>query len=405
MTERYRRRRAGRLMRWRLLPVMIGMAITLTTLAAARAADVTPAQADGIARGLGDLLIDGLFQRITTPNAQQTVPGYTTAAQPSDYYQGGQGQLNAPGASRVQGCAGMSDTECQAVNLLKNRPQIAPQFHIDRSDPLLVRYRALYGNPGSQLGDLNQLVSGESACRTDTVTLPAQHESRVCNDYAVTRNDACVLGRKVEVDADHLYRCLESIQNQAQRTCTVGRVIQVSPEYNYQCSRTLKAEQTMTCGKQLIVTAVTNWQQQPGCSPGQLVVDLGGRPGSGSNSVGRVYCGSDGSSLRFETGASPNQRYYLRPGCNANVHTPMDGGSGSGWWCATASRNTCNSFCASSHLSISCSGGWCAASIHTSGNLSNYRGSSGFTQPTVWKPVVGFVDSWDNQCRSLEARQ
>lgn len=83
MTARYRRGRAGRLMRWRLLPVMIGMAITLTTLAAVRAADVTPAQADGIARGLGDLLIDGLFQRITTPNAQQTVPGYTNAAQPT----------------------------------------------------------------------------------------------------------------------------------------------------------------------------------------------------------------------------------------------------------------------------------------------------------------------------------
>ncbi len=405
MTNRYVPCRAGSRMHWRIALGAMRIAIAACAVGAAHAQDVTPAQADGMARGLGSLLVDGLFQRITTPNAQQTVPGYTSGAQPSGYYQDGQGQLNGPGTSRVQGCAGMSDTECQAVNLLKNRPQTAPQFRIDRSDPLLARYRQIHGDPGSELGDLTNLVSGTASCRTDKVSVPAQYATRVCNDYATTRDESCVIGRDVQVDADHLYRCLESIQNQAQRTCTVGRVIEVSTEYNYQCSRTLKAEQTMSCAKQLTVTAVTNWQEQPGCSPGQMVADLGGRPGSGSNSVGRVYCGADGRSLRFETGASPNQKYYGRPGCNVSVNLPMGGGNAPGWWCSAGSYSACNSYCGTSYMSVSCSGRSCTASISSNGSITLYRGSAGFTQPTVWNPVVGFVDTWDNQCASLEARQ
>ena len=207
---------------------------------------------------LGTALNPSVIQGIKTGNPSAVVPGYNSNPTQKQYFQDGQGSTVGPGATRVAGCANQSDVECQAVNLIQNGPQTRPQFNITRSDPLLVRSKGLTSNPTGQIGDI---FSSYETCKTTTTTIPATFETQVCDEFSVNEDKVCSMGQQVVVDPNYLYKCVETIQSQANRTCTMGRVVQVSPQYDYQCQQTLKSYETLSCKRTLNTTCLFSGAQ------------------------------------------------------------------------------------------------------------------------------------------------
>lgn len=189
---------------------------------------------------IGTSLNPNIYQNITTGNPATVVPGYNTNPNQSQYFQNGQGNTTPPGSARVVGCTSQDDVECQAVNLLKQGPVTRPQFTITRNDPLLGKAKGLVSNPTGQIGDI---FSSYETCKTTTAVISPLFETQVCNEFSVNEGNVCRMGHEVVVDPDYVYKCLETIQSQANRTCAVGRVIRVDADYNYQCQVSKPLEQ------------------------------------------------------------------------------------------------------------------------------------------------------------------
>lgn len=230
---------------------------------------------------LGTSLNSSIYQNIKTGDPNTVVPSYNTNPNQTQYFQGGQGSTVTPGSARVAGCKDQNDLECQAVNLLKQGPVTRPQFDLKRDDPLLTRGKDLTADPSKQIGDI---FSSYDSCKTTTVTTPPTFETQICNEFSVTENLVCKMGQDVVIDPDYLYKCLETIQSQANRTCEVGRVVVVDADYNYQCEQSPKKIETVTCNKFLLVTCDP---LVDGCDNGGIV------PGSTQGDM-RVYFGPVG---------------------------------------------------------------------------------------------------------------
>jgi hypothetical protein len=164
-------------------------------------------------------------------------PGYSGSKQSqSAYFAGGMGSTAGPGATRVVGCNGKSDLECQAVNLLAKARQTRPQFQIANSDPLISKARALSANPGAQIGNI---FSTYDTCKTATNTTPAIFDTQVCQEYSVNEN----------------------------KNCAIGQEVVVAPDYNYQCDRSPRKIDNLTCSRILRVTTTVT----PSCNSGDIL--------------------------------------------------------------------------------------------------------------------------------------
>jgi len=228
---------------------------------------------------LGTSLNPNIYQGITTSNPVDVVPQYNPAepAQ-TQYFQGGQGSIVAPGTARVAACASQSDPECQAVNLMSKGPQTRPQFTIANDDPLLTRVRGLTANAGSLAGDMiGDIFSTYDTCTTTTTTTSPIYETQVCDEFATLENTVCKMGQEVIVDPNYAYKCLETIQSQSNATCNVGRVVQVDAVHTYQCQKSVNKLENLTCNRVLIVNCT--WQGDycapTGITPGTVVVTNG----------------------------------------------------------------------------------------------------------------------------------
>lgn len=273
-----------------LLSLICFLAVFAVANAQTRPGDISVNDAAALGGQLGSGMTPSITQGITSTQGQANVPGYGTNPSQTQYFNGGHTTPTEPGSNRVAGCTNQNDVECQAVNLLKSSRITRPQFDLT-NDPLKARVKGLTTNPSAQTGDI---FSTYETCRTTTRTLDPVFETQICNDFSFTEDKTCKIGVDVVVDPDYVYKCLETIQSQANATCSVGRVVNVDTKYNYQCDQSPNKVDTYNCSKRLVVTCDPLID---GCDNGGIV------PGSTQGDM-RVWFGASGGgeyTLEFGT--------------------------------------------------------------------------------------------------------
>jgi hypothetical protein len=157
----------------------------------------------------------------------------------------------------------------------------------------------------------------------------------------------------------------------------------------------IRTTETLSCDKVLILTPV----QTPGCSDGQLLTRVTADPCP--NCVDYIAfdfsCGSNSYLMHAFTIAKASGQVFIELGQQIvpgalNTQIPQTPGP----------SRIDDSFCYQTHYSQSCTGANCAIGAWFSNPCqgTNYYGVSTFAMPTT----VSFIDTWDNQCASLEAR-
>ncbi|WP_425953153.1 hypothetical protein [Ralstonia pseudosolanacearum] len=199
------------------------------------------AHSDGLAFGQSQL--SNLSGNVTSPSAQGT-PYYTNQPPQSSGF--GMGSLVELGVGRINTCKtassgadGVADQECKAVNFLAKNPQTRAKFTVSPNDPILAGISHTINN--AKPGDLL-----DNGCVQKTTTTPDQHQTEVCNEYLVNKD----------------------------QMCTMGQVVQVDSQSNYQCDQQFKQTFPVTCQKRLVVTVV------PGGDPGNVVNNVATAPGT-----------------------------------------------------------------------------------------------------------------------------
>ena len=198
---------------------------------------------------------------ITGTKGAATVGDYATSTPQSSYWSGGSSisGLITGGNNTIVDCnagTGYSDAKgknhCEAVNALVKQPSLMPAGVVDKSDPIYVKGRAIGDNPEAIAGAMSNLYSD---CTTTTTTSSPEKTIETCDDYSTVSDQKCLIGQEVTVDADHLYKCQDSVKVTVNSQCTVGRVVEVDSDANYQCVKTELEYETLKCNKIAIVTA------------------------------------------------------------------------------------------------------------------------------------------------------
>lgn len=168
-----------------------------------------------------------ITNNIKSADPQQVAPGFNGSPGETGLFQGGQGQIAGPGATKVAGCDGKSDIECQAVNLMRTGPLTRPQFTINRTDPDVSRARGLIANPSTQVGDM---FSTYANCQESTTESPAEYKTVTCEDYATADPIQCVQARIVEVQATYNYQCDQSQKQLVDQKCERKLLVTCDPQ-------------------------------------------------------------------------------------------------------------------------------------------------------------------------------
>ena len=153
--------------------------------------------------------------------------------------------------------------------------------------------------------------------------------------------------------------------------------------------------ETQVCNKILTVTPF----QTPGCSPGQFLTRVTADPCPGCIDylAFDFTCGAGNYVMHAFTIAKSSGAVFMELGSQQvfgalDTSIPQTPGPSriDGW------------FCYQTYYSQSCSGANCSigAWFYNPCQGTSYFGANSFAMPTT----VGFRDSWDNQCLSLEAR-
>jgi hypothetical protein len=187
----------------------------------------------------------------------QTIQSYTTSASQSGYFQGGTGDIGGPAGAALLNCKNNPPTtspgkeECAALVSVDSTITNTPPLALSRTDPLISAGKLVTTDPGVIAGVIDGTYSD---CTTETVTYPAEYDLQTCEDFYTAEKAFCEIGEVVKVDAEHLYRCLETIKAQAHSTCTVGEVIHMTANTRYQCKINQKKVVTSKCLRTLNVT-------------------------------------------------------------------------------------------------------------------------------------------------------
>ncbi len=382
------------------------------TNAVAQGYDSGTAFTEGSALGSGS--ISGTFQSIGSGNAASMVPGYGQSATQTQLFQGGQGQLSGPGATKVTDCASqMPDTdayrrqECDAVNFVARNPSVRPAFSIDRAtDPLISHANSIASNPTLQVTGVN-IGSSTEQCRVVTETTPATFSTEVCTEYRPVTSNFCSTARQIAVDQHHLYQCVEQMQTLSNATCYIGRQIAVNTSYNYQCNQTVQGYETLSCRRG--VSATVGFGQ---CTPGAWL----GRAAFMDCSwcvdpymAMNIFCGSDGLSYVVEP-------YRSYDGVNRYDYNwigyPWDGSYGQ-FPVAVAPGQSVTDYYVSNlgfgcnlyvYFSVSCNSTTCTPSMRNVSSGCNSSGGTGTGAP-LQLPMSKTVSSWtSNECATLQQR-
>jgi conjugal transfer mating pair stabilization protein TraN len=176
--------------------------------------------------------------------------------------------------------------------------------------------------------------------------------------------------------------------------CTVQTVTKPAIFETLMCHQYRTTEEA-TCDKVLIVTPV----QTPGCSPGQLLTRVTADPCPACIDylAFDFTCGANHYVMRAFTIAKATGAVYMELGTlnvpgTLGTQIPMTPGP----------SQIDGFFCYQTHYSQSCAGANCTIGAWFANPCqgTSYFGATTFAMPTT----VSFVDSWDNQCATLEAR-
>jgi len=176
--------------------------------------------------------------------------------------------------------------------------------------------------------------------------------------------------------------------------CTVQTVTQPAIFETAMCHQYRTTEEA-TCDKVLIVTPV----QTPGCSPGQFLtrVTADPCPACVDYLAFDFTCGANNYVMHAFTILKGTGTVYMDLGTQnvpgtLGTEIPMTPGP----------SQIDGFFCYQTHYSQSCAGANCTIGAWFSNPCqgTSFFGATTFAMPTT----VGFVDSWDNQCATLEAR-
>lgn len=184
-------------------------------------ASVTLADQDGAfqeGKGLGAAKNQGVFDSINSGAASDKIPAYGTNPAETQYYQGGQGQLAAPGVGKMQSCESttpgsdkIANQECEAVNFLARNPQIRPRFNITQNDPMILGAKNARDNAESFFQSYELGQGSSTQCTTKTETTPAQYITETCSSLRELGVEQCTMGRRVDIDADANFQCEQTV--------------------------------------------------------------------------------------------------------------------------------------------------------------------------------------------------
>jgi len=239
----------------------------LIAQAQAQTTPMTAADAFAAGKSSGDqAAVKSAFDSVTSAKGSEIIPGYSASTPPQSSYWSPSaliGPVLSGGAAKIAECDGPASSDpkiknhCEAVQALAKQPSLRPPNLITVSDPLIVKGDAITNNPEAIAGAITGIYS---ACTTKTVSLGKEKQTETCEDYATTGSATCEVGYEVKVDADHLFKCLDSVKVTANASCSVGRLITVDADANYQCTKAALEHQTLTCNKLVVVTATDRYK-------------------------------------------------------------------------------------------------------------------------------------------------
>jgi conjugal transfer mating pair stabilization protein TraN len=382
--------------------------VTLACLIGEQTAALADAAHDeGIAAGAAANSV--IRPMVNTPNAQATVPGYTTTAPQAVYY--GQPDLSAAATGNLALCAGSTDPTCQA-SLTAVQSAITPRTPVGPYDPSVVATKAIINNPTASLGDLSQYYS---SCTTTPVAGAGGTQNKVCNRYVSIGNVKCSKFLRVAVDrtpnchegdwafaVDGQRNSADHVQIKA-RCDMAQHKTQVLEYYAY--------GQQGDCGTgwqiTTVPTTVTQLTRIGTISPHW---DSACRPGMGLFALAGSGCNADTCEYRFEYGypiyGCPNGQLT---GDQLNFTTNGTFSPGDPQTCYTLDTIGSTGTCVPPAQMAR------AATTGMSG-CATRQGAAIVTGVFPWGPIVDLnfplpgvvtttADSWDNQCPILETTQ
>lgn len=223
--------------------------------------------------------LSALKDSINGAKGAEVIHGYSESPPTqSSYWSGAGSSLNtlmSGGASKITECGstGLQATDpqykqhCEAVDAIAKQPSRQPTNLITRDDSLLIQGNAITADPQAIAGAIDSNYSG---CTTKTVTNDPPFAMQTCNDWAISSQDSCTVGQSVVVNPDYLYSCLQTLSIMQAGTCTIGDVVQVDVGYNYQCLKSPRRMTTQSCDRILVTTPVMT----PGCRVGDFITRL-----------------------------------------------------------------------------------------------------------------------------------
>lgn len=214
--------------------------------------------------------------------AGNLIQGYSNAPPAQSGYWTGNKTLVAPavaGGQQLQtDCLNTMPTDpaekarCEAIRAVVGSNAMAPTYSglVKKTDAIYLSGKAVGNDPESIAGSINGTYT---ACTTETLTTPGDMILETCDEAMTNATLDCVMGQEVTVDADHLYKCTETMSVINTGQCTVGTVVQVDADANYQCEKTEDAYQTFNCDRTANVT-VTETNTWNCAAPGVTIVTL-----------------------------------------------------------------------------------------------------------------------------------
>lgn len=282
--------------------------------------------------------------QISTSNAQANVPGYTNTAPETTHF-GGPG-ISAPAVSAANACAAPAEgaeagtQACAAVEFSQTNPGRRASFSIGADDPLRAGARLITADPQAIAGNIAGTIAGTYS------------------------------------------------------GCTV-QTITAADRFETALCHQVRATETLTCDKILFVTPT----RTPGCTAGQFLTRVTADPCPRCADYLAIdfTCATNSYLMRVYSINRSTGQVFMEMGSTyvpgaLNTQIPQQYGP----------ARFSSQLCYQTQYSQSCSGPNCTIGVWFSNPCqgTSYYGTSTFQMPTI----VGFADSWVNQCAALEAR-
>lgn len=215
----------------------------------------------GLSSG-GDTHTNAVAAGIGNGKASEVLQGFDPKARPAGVgaFDGNLiSSLRQAGVKKTNDCAVSANAgdaaaiqQCEAVNaIVKQTSNPPPTSVVPVNDPLIAKASEIVASPEVYAGSISSVSGTYSGCVTKTVTKVGSSRTETCDIAVSVGQYPCSTGMLVDVDADFIYACRETIKTQADSYCTLGKTFVVDTKYNYQCETTLAKVNTHTCNRKV----------------------------------------------------------------------------------------------------------------------------------------------------------